>query len=506
MFNAIGTDHLIILEMANNHMGNVEHGKKIIKEFQRVASEFPYKFAFKFQYRNLETFIHPDYKDRLDIKYIKRFSETKLTQEQFLELKKEAEDCGFMTLCTPFDEDSVKNVVNHGYNFIKIASCSLTDWPLLEEIARQDKPIIASTAGVTYGDIDRVVSFFENRKKDFCLMHCVGEYPTSDQNHQLNQIDELQKRYKNIEIGFSTHEDPNNTQIVGIVTGKGVRIFEKHVGVPTQEYAINGYSATPEQLRTWLNALKASLTYCGEKNAPERALTEEAVTTLRSLRRGAFAKKRIEEGEVVKLESTFLAIPCIDNQVQANDYSKYTDFVATRTIEANEAIILGQNALQVDKREKVFQIMNQVKAIIDESGVTVPKKIDIEISHHFGIDNFDKVGCTILNYINREYCKKLIVSLPGQLHPEQYHEKKEEAFHILHGVVEMKLDGQMRELHPGEIVVVERGVRHEFISKTGAIIEEISSTHYRDDSYYTDPSIALNKNRKTHINYWLTKA
>lgn len=62
---------LFIFEMANNHNGNVDRGVKIIEEIAEVVKDYKKKFdfAFKFQYRNLETFIHPNYKDRLDLKY-----------------------------------------------------------------------------------------------------------------------------------------------------------------------------------------------------------------------------------------------------------------------------------------------------------------------------------------------------------------------------------------------------------------------------------------------------
>ena len=54
--------------MANNHMGCVEHGKKIIQKFSVLLDEFPeFSFAFKLQYRNLDTFIRPDFIGRTDV-------------------------------------------------------------------------------------------------------------------------------------------------------------------------------------------------------------------------------------------------------------------------------------------------------------------------------------------------------------------------------------------------------------------------------------------------------
>ena len=48
--------------MANNHQGSLDHGKKIINEFaKRIKSKKDINVAFKFQFRNLDTFIHKNH-------------------------------------------------------------------------------------------------------------------------------------------------------------------------------------------------------------------------------------------------------------------------------------------------------------------------------------------------------------------------------------------------------------------------------------------------------------
>ena len=46
--------------------------------------------------------------------------------------------------------------------------------------------------------------------------------------------------------------------------------------------------------------------------------------------------------------------------------------------------------------------------------------------------------------------------------------------------------------------------RHAFESAEGAVFEEISSTHFVDDSFYTDPAIAKNRERKTFLRHWMS--
>ena len=88
MTDNIRSKPLFIFEMANNHTGSVEHGLTIIKSINEVIQAYKdiFSFGFKLQYRDLDTFIHPEYKNRKH-KYVKRFLETRLTAEQFKRLK-----------------------------------------------------------------------------------------------------------------------------------------------------------------------------------------------------------------------------------------------------------------------------------------------------------------------------------------------------------------------------------------------------------------------------------
>lgn len=486
--------------MANNHMGNVDHGLKIIREIHKVSKNFDFHFGFKLQYRELNSFIHPEFKQRFDFKYIKRFLDTRLDKNQFKALKDEIYKLGFTSVCTPFDEKSVDLIEEHGFDIIKIGSCSFTDWPLLEKIIKTDKPIIASTAGSSLEDIDRVVSFFEHRRKTFALMHCVAEYPTQNENLQLNQIDLLKSRYSQINIGYSTHENPQNFDSIKIAIAKGATIFEKHVGLKTEKISLNAYSATPKQIHQWLRSAQQAFKQCGHSERPE--FSEKEKSALRSLRRGIFANKHMKKGKKFEFSDIFLAIPTTEDQITANDLSKYTELYTKVDIDVNQPIFFS-NSILINNREKVYSIAKQIKRLLKKSKVVVPGMLEFEISHHYGIDKFVEYGCTIINVVNREYCKKLIILLPGQKHPEQFHKLKEETFQILYGNVLLTLEGVEKELKTSEIVTIERGTKHAFSSKTGAVIEEISSTHKQDDSYYSDKVIKNNKNRKTYVAHWL---
>ena len=76
----------IIFEIANNHMGDVAHGERLLKILGEISNQYPFEFCVKFQFRDLATLIHGDHKGS-NLKYIKRFEETELTDEEILKIR-----------------------------------------------------------------------------------------------------------------------------------------------------------------------------------------------------------------------------------------------------------------------------------------------------------------------------------------------------------------------------------------------------------------------------------
>lgn len=492
---------LFILEMANNHMGDVAHGVRIVRELREACAGFPFRFAIKLQYRHLPDFIHPDYRARTDLKFVKRFSETALSWDDYRRIKDAIVEHGFLSICTPWDEKSVEMIVEHGFDYLKVPSCYLTDWPLAEKIVGTPLPVIISTAGEPFEEIDRVVSFYQHRNKPLAVLHCVGEYPTADSNLQLNQIDLLARRYADVAVGFSTHEAPDQTEAVMLAVAKGATIFEKHVGVPTEKYALNAYSATPAQVRRWIASAQRAWAMCGIVGR-RHAFSAVEKQTLGDLHRAVFARRRIGAGEVLGPDDIFTAIPGRPGQLVANALSKYAEYRAVRDLTPHEAI-MRSDVTVTDRRSILHGIIRDVKALLKSSAAVVPAQLELEVSHHYGIERFREFGSTTITVVNREYCKRVILILPGQTHPEQWHEKKDETYHLLHGEIELTLDGVRRLCRKNDVVIIPHGVKHAFTSAAGAVIEEISSAYVQNDSFYTDPSILRREPRKTYVTNWM---
>lgn len=489
--------NLFVFDMANNHQGDLEHGLNIIRAVGEVAREEGVRAALKFQFRQLDTFIHPAYRESTENKHIPRFLGTRLDTDDYRAMTEAVREAGMYTISTPFDEESVDLIGDLDIELIKVASCSAADRPLLKKISEAGRPVIASTAGLGTNDIDHLVSLFDYKGVDFAIMHCVAIYPTPPEKLRLNQIELLRSRYPRVPIGFSTHEDPDNDLPVRIAVAKGAQLFERHVGLESEKHKLNAYSSTPDKLRRWIRAYQEARAICGGENrAPPQP---EETDALNALKRGVYARRELNKGQPIGREDVYFAMPLQEDQLDSGKWHEAIS--ADKDYAADAPLDRALADLEPSTEEIIHDITLQVKGMLNNARIVVGPDSSVEISHHYGLGRFREFGAVIVDCVNREYCKKLIVMLPRQKHPYHYHKRKEETFQLLHGDMEIEADGRTTTLRPGDTFLVAPGTWHKFHTLDGAVVEEVSTTHYKNDSFYEDERISrleLGK-RKTRI-------
>lgn len=490
-------------------MGDFSHGIEIIKKFSNVSEIYKkyIDFAVKFQFRDLETYIEPQ-KINSDHPQVRRFIDTKLSELEWNRLIKFAKK-NFKIICTPFDERSVDRIYEHNFDYIKIASCSMDEWPLLEYIAKKPKKkIICSLGGADESKIIRIVSFFASKKINTKFLYCVAKYPTNRENLNLSYFEYLRSIYKDKILGFSTHEMPDENLTGSLAYAMGARIFEKHIGLSTSKYSLNKYSVSPEKIQVWLENLKNSIIIYGSVKKRLSFLKEEN-ENLAVFKRGAFLKQGLNKkiGDVITIKDVNFYYPSVKNQILANDFSIFKKLILTKKIK-NSLALFKTSVKIFDTRKSIEKIRTNVLNQIHRSKIVVENTSKIEISHHYGIENFYKYGMCMITLINSSYCKKILFLQKNQIHPEQFHKKKEETFFILFGKVKLTIRDKKSKknfiLKVGDKVTIKPKQIHSFISVSngGSIIEELSSKSIKSDSYYLDKSIIKNKNRKSYISLY----
>ena len=353
-------EELFVLEMANNHWGNVERGLKIIADFSRIIRFNNIRATIKLQFRDVDNFIHRDFRAREDIRYIKKTIDTQLAKSDMAELVGAIRKAGCIPSATPFDEASVDLCEELEIPLIKLASSDINDWFLIERIARANRPVIASSGGSSVKDTDDLVTFFANRNIPLALNHCVSLYPTEDRDLQMNQIDYLRARYPNNTIGFSTHEYHDWETSLAIAYAKGARTFERHIDIEADGIKVSPYCTLPHQADMWFKAFRRVKAMCGHPGTVKRTCSAEEVKYLDGLVRGVYARRDLKAGHALADEDLYLAVPLQKGQLSCREIMRGQMLLAD---------VKMDNPLTVADVDSPYAYDEELKQLVYERGI-----------------------------------------------------------------------------------------------------------------------------------------
>lgn len=356
--------NLFVLEAANNHWGDLSRGKKIIRDYAAIVRQNRVRAAIKFQFRDVDNFIHDEFKGNQEIRYIKKTEATKMEVAQYKELGVAVRQSGCIPMATPFDEKSVDLCVQLDFPIIKVASSDINDWPLIERIAHHKRPVIISTGGASENSIDQVVSFFARRDIPLAINHCVSLYPSTDSQLELAQITYLKDRYPDHIIGFSTHEMTSWDASMHISYALGARTWERHIDIDYEDIPVAPYCSLPEQIDTWFKAFHKSKEMLGTSSKERRSIADAEIRYLDALVRGVYAKRDLESGYEFSSE-TFqhdfqLAVPLRRGQLSTREVNN--GLTLTKPVKSGEP-------LTIDHINGPYNENPKLRSLIEDRGV-----------------------------------------------------------------------------------------------------------------------------------------
>lgn len=362
--NHIIFEDLFVLEMANNHYGRLDRALKIVREYSRIVRFNNVRAAIKFQLRDVDSFIHAHFRERTDIRYIKKTLDTQMPRENFIALVDAIKKAGCIPMATPFDERSVEFCVELAVPIIKLASSDVNDWELIEKIAKTRKPVICSTGGTSLKDLDDLVTFFENRNLPLAINHCVSLYPCEDSDLEINQIDFLRKRYPSHVIGLSTHEYHDWDASLQIAYAKGARTFERHIDIEDDGIPVSPYCSIPSQIDSWFRAYKRAKVMCGGSGETRRTVSDAEAKYLNALVRGVYARRDLPAGHVIEHEfldrDIYLAIPLQKGQISCRE------LMSGETLQSP---IAKDQPILIDAIDSAYAYHDELKKLIYERGI-----------------------------------------------------------------------------------------------------------------------------------------
>lgn len=288
----------IVAELSANHNQDYDLAAKTIKAMKEAGAD-----AVKFQTFSPDTLTidckEPYFKIRndslwKDLYLYDLYKNAMMPWEWQEPLKKLVEDLDMVCFSTPTDTKSVDFLEELNMPIYKIASFEITDIPLIEYIAKKNKPIIFSTGISTYEEIDDAVNACKkNGNNKYMLLKCTSAYPTPWHEVNLNVIPNLRARYDCI-IGLSDHTLGNIVPIGAV--SLGAKIVEKHfildrsLGGPDASFSME-----PHEFKNMVVSIRILEQSLGNN---ELQLSEKAAGNI-IFARSLFVVKDIKKGEIL---------------------------------------------------------------------------------------------------------------------------------------------------------------------------------------------------------------
>ncbi|WP_288372806.1 N-acetylneuraminate synthase family protein [uncultured Algoriphagus sp.] len=246
---------MIIAEIAQAHDGSLGNAYAYIEALAATGVD-----AIKFQTHiaEAESSIHEPFRVKFSKQDATRFEYWKRMEfslDQWKALKAHADAHGIELISSPFSNLAVDWLEEIGVKRYKIGSGEVSNWLMLEKIAKTGKPIILSSGMSSWEELDQTVEFLKKYGNSLSILQCTTAYPTAPEQWGLNVIQELKDRYQ-LPIGFSDHSG----DIFACLSAAslGAEIFEFHVVFDKRQFGPDTLaSITIDQTEQMVKGIKA---------------------------------------------------------------------------------------------------------------------------------------------------------------------------------------------------------------------------------------------------------
>lgn len=291
----------IIAELSANHNGSLKTAIDTIKAAKQAGAD-----AIKFQTYTADTITLNVKKDDFKIKgtiwdgkYLHDlYREAYTPWDWHEELFKVAKEEGLECFSSPFDFTAVDFLETLNVPAYKIASFEITDIPLIEYVAKKNKPIILSTGIAEKEDIQLALDTIRGvGNNDIAVLKCTSSYPAPINEANLCMIKKMAEDFGVIS-GLSDHTMGIIAPVVAV--SLGAKIIEKHfildrsIGGPDASFSLD-----KEEFSQMVIAVRDAELAIGEDSYELSPKSRSGRVFSRSL----YFSKDLKAGEVVTAES-----------------------------------------------------------------------------------------------------------------------------------------------------------------------------------------------------------
>ena len=336
----------IVAEIGGNHNGDVELGKRMIREAKACGAD-----AVKFQlYRRCDLWTEDHLKELNDgVVKLENVSawETKelglkdifaqvdkfaVQEKEHIEFFNCARECGIDYGTSTFTKKDVDFCIDQKVANLKVASCDVTNLDLIEYVISKDYPTHIALGMASSEEIDAIVRLIpEKCRHNVTLLHCVSLYPPKDEIVNLRFIETLRQKY-GMAVGYSDHTLGYEIPLAAVAMGASV--IEKHFtldkNMPGWDHRV---SADPAEMKVICAASKRIADALGD--GIKRVSDDELAKRLK-FRRTIATARALKAGEAIRYEDILFKRP--GTGIPADKYKDIIGRHVCRDIDANKTL------------------------------------------------------------------------------------------------------------------------------------------------------------------------
>lgn len=283
------------------------------------------QFRVKFSYEDATRF---DYWQRMEF-----------TLEQWAGLKQHCDDKKVEFISSPFSVAAVQLLEQVGVKRYKIGSGELTNYLMLDAIAKTGKPIILSSGMSDWTELDETIAFLTPYKNQLSLLQCTTAYPTQPAQWGLSVMEQMKTRY-GIPVGFSDH----SAEIFACLAAAslGAEILEFHAVFHHQMFGPDAKaSLNLTQIKELVNGVRKIDTAL---NAPGLKEEASAFSELKTMFGKSLAvNKHLAAGTIVTLNDLESKKPG-DQGIAAKNYQQVIGKTITKDLSKGDFLTINDIA------------------------------------------------------------------------------------------------------------------------------------------------------------------
>jgi N,N'-diacetyllegionaminate synthase len=245
---------MIVAEVAQAHDGSLGMAHAFIEAIAIAGAQ---GVKFQTHIASAESTPHEPWRiafSRQDSTRYDYWKRMEFTEEQWLGLKRHADDCGLEFFSSPFSLEAVELLTRMGVAAWKLPSGEMTNTLLLDRVMTTRLPIILSTGMSPLNEIDAAVERIKARGIPLAVLQCTSVYPCPPDKVGVNLIPLFRERYA-CAVGLSDH---SGTIYPGLAAATlGVQVLEVHVTLSREMFGPDVLaSVTTAELRQLVQGIR----------------------------------------------------------------------------------------------------------------------------------------------------------------------------------------------------------------------------------------------------------